>query len=333
MLKYGKSLAKDQNVTKEDFFITAQWLNNHLKDPNSDIVVLDFSYNNSIQNEAAREKLSQTDPSHPFHRIYEQKHVPTALPIYINEVEDKSTFNIKSAEEIKKALENKGISNDTTVIVYSDDQCIAAYIAFIVYWIGIDNIKFLDGGLKGWEDAGYSFESGTNQPTLTGKITFDVPKRPNILLKTPDDLLKAKDDNPELIIASVRNWQEYINQISGYSYMTTSNNKEIAGAVYAKSSFNNDCAYFVNNEFVCESKEAMDSWNQWGITPEKDIVFYCGGGYRAALVYFIAKTLGFKKVKMFQGGSFQWNKYHQKNPSKYPVQVGNPRTKEFRIIN
>ncbi|EKB55756.1 sulfurtransferase [Falseniella ignava] len=333
MINYGISLGKSNNVNSNDFFVTADWLHKKIEEGGQDIVILDFSYNNSIQNEDARKKLSQMDASHPFHRKYEEKHIPTAIPIFIGEIEDKETFNIKDANIIKEVLQNKGISTDKTVVVYSDDQCIAAYVVFIIYWLGIDNVKFLDGGLIGWEEKGYNFEEGINVAAEPGKIDIQVPKRPNILLKTPDDLLKAKQQNPDIIIASVRNWQEYLNEISGYSYVTTSDNMEVAGAVYAKSSYHNDCAYFVNKEFVYDSPEAMKSWREWGINPSEEIVFYCGGGYRAALVFFIAKTLGFDKVRMFQGGSFQWNKYHRINPKKYPVQVGDPRTNKFKIID
>ena len=89
-----------------------------------------------------------------------------------------------------------------------------------------------------------------------------------------------------------------------------------------------------NDGTVKEPTKIFVAWEKWGITPDKEVAFYCGTGWRAATAFFITKQEGWKDVKLFDGGWYDWDKAHQKDPSKYPVQVGDPRDKDkVKILN
>ncbi|MEQ7303832.1 sulfurtransferase [Enterococcus avium] len=307
-------LVDSKDIKKDDFFVDAKWLNKQMKD-NDKTVVIEASYGEG--------------------KDYKNAHIPGALHIDTMEIEtEENNWNILDAETCKDVFLKRGVTKTTPVVVYSSDINAAARVAFVAYWLGVDQVKILDGGLKAWEKADYKVEKGNQDAEAAKDFGAAVPGRPEYLISTSDDLLAAKEKNPDLVLASIRSWKEFTGKTSGYDYIENAGEPE--GAVYAKSSKTSaDVAQLMNNDgTVKEPTKIFDAWEKWGITPDKEVAFYCGTGWRAATAFFIAKQEGFKDVRLFDGGWYDWDKAHQKDPSKYPVQVGDPRDKDkVKILN
>lgn len=307
-------LVKSDDIKASDFFVDAKWLHKQLKDDKK-TVVIEASYGEGKE--------------------YQKAHIPGALHIDTMEIEtEENNWNILSAETCKEVFLKSGVTKTTPVVVYSSDINAAARVAFVAYWLGVDQVKILDGGLKAWEKADYKVEKGNEEVAAAKDFGAKVPGRPDSLISTSADLLAAKEKNPELVLASVRSWKEFTGKTSGYDYIENAGEPE--GAVYAKSSKTSaDVAQLMNNDgTVKEPTKIFKAWEKWGITPDKEVAFYCGTGWRAATTFFITKQEGWKDVKLFDGGWYDWDKAHQKDPSKYPVQVGDPRDKDkVKILN
>ncbi|MBU5364839.1 sulfurtransferase [Enterococcus devriesei] len=307
-------LVNSKEIKKSDFFVDAKWLKNQLKEDDK-TVVIEASYGEG--------------------KDYKKAHIPGALHMDTMEIEnEESNWNILSADTCKEVFLKRGVTKTTPVVIYSSDINAAARVAFVAYWLGVDQVKILDGGLKAWEKADYKVEKGEEKATAAKDFSGTVPGRPESLISTSADLIAAKEKNPELVLASVRSWKEFIGKTSGYSYIENAGEPE--GAVYAKSSKTSaDVAQLMNNDgTVKEPTKIFAAWEKWGITPDKEVAFYCGTGWRAATAFFITKQEGWKDVKLFDGGWFDWDKAHQKDPSKYPVQIGDPRDKDkLEILN
>ena len=63
--------------------------------------------------------------------------------------------------------------------------------------------------------------------------------------------------------------------------------------------------------------EAM--WRESGITPDKDVAFYCGTGWRASEAFFNAHLMGWERIAVFDGGWYEWS-----NDPNNPVKTGVP---------
>ena len=51
-----------------------------------------------------------------------------------------------------------------------------------------------------------------------------------------------------------------------------------------------------------------DRWELWGITPDKEVSFHCGTGWRASETYFYAYALGWEDIHVYDGGWYEWHK-------------------------
>ncbi|MCH4170752.1 MAG: sulfurtransferase [Lactobacillus sp.] len=303
----SQRLVKNNKPGENDFFVSAKWVQNQLK-TNKKTVVIEASYG------AGKE--------------YKKAHLPGAVHMDTMEIEtEANNWNILPAATCEKAFLKKGVTKDTPVIIYSSDINAASRVAFVAYWLGVDQVKILDGGFNAWQSAKYTTAKGNVKPKAAKDFKGNVPGRPDSLISTSADLLAAQKKNPDLVLASTRSWAEFTGKTSGYSYIKDKG--EPKGAVYAKASKTSaDVAYLTNSDgTVKDPTKIFADWKTWGITPDKEVAFYCGTGWRAATAFFITKQSGWQNVKMFDGGWYDWDKAHQKHPSQYPVQVGDPRDK------
>lgn len=192
---------------------------------------------------------------------YKKAHISGALHIDTMEIEtEENNWNILDAEICKEVFLKRGVTKTTPVVVYSSDINAAARVAFVAYWLGVDNVKILDGGLKAWEKADYKVEKGNEEATAAKDFGAEVPGRPESLISTSADVLAAKEKNPDLVLASIRSWKEFTGKTSGYDYIENAGEPE--GAVYAKSSKTSaDVAQLMNNNgTVKEPTKIFVAW-------------------------------------------------------------------------
>lgn len=305
-------LVKDsQEVTDNTYFVNAKWVKDQIKN-NPKTVVLSVAYGKV--------------PG------FSKGHVPTAMQFSTNNIEsEKNHWNILSPEACRKAFTKYGVTKDTNLIVYSPDVMAASRVAFVAYWLGVKDVKIMDGGLQAWKNAGYSLEKKSTEPKKVDSFGTDKVAHPEVLISTPNDLLKDEKANKDMVLVSTRSKKEYMGNISGYNYIK--NTGEVKGAVYGKiSKTSGDVAYLTNDDKTMKNPaEELKYWKDHGITPDKEVVFYCGTGWRATAAFFLAKEEGYDNVKIYDGGWYDWDKSHQKDPKKYPVQKGTPGTSSYKV--
>ena len=306
----------------DKIYVSCEWVKERLEDPN--LVILDIPYG---MNEFIKEK-------DPKKRLFEEEHLPNAIKIDKNELQDKdSELNLYDSKTLCDVFLSKGVDQNSLLVVYSDGIIASSRVALAAYWLGVKQVKIMLGGIKRWKDLDYPLTKEIVTPTPKKEFGCAVPARAKILLSTPDDVIKQQKTNPNFVLANIRSWDEFIGTRSGYPYI------EGTGApfhsVYAKASTNR-----VNVEYLIEEdghfgdiQEILAEWKEWGITPDKEIAFFCGAGWRAAAVFFLMLELGWQNVKVYDGGWYQWNLYHHKSPQLYKIQIGDPKSQAgIRII-
>ncbi|MBD3223812.1 MAG: thiosulfate sulfurtransferase [Caldithrix sp.] len=262
---------------------------------------------------------------------YEAGHIPGAIDLDTNSLESTETWNRRSPDELKQALQNMGITKDTTVILYgrfsfpdnndpfpgsSAGHLGAFRCAFIMLYAGVKDVRILNGGLQSWTDAGFEVTRHEIPKHPVADFGAAIPGQPQFAvdLEEARDILKATDKN----LVSMRSWREYIGEVSGYNYIEKKG--RIPGSVFG------DCgsdAYHMENyrnldHTMREYHEVEAIWAKVGITADKHNAFYCGTGWRGSEAFFNAWLMGWPRVSVFDGGWFEWSN------NNLPFETGDP---------
>jgi 3-mercaptopyruvate sulfurtransferase SseA len=263
---------------------------------------------------------------------YDEGHIPGAVQVDTNTLESPETWNRRSPGELKATLENLGITENTTVILYgrfsfpdnndpfpgsSAGHLGAIRAAFIMMYAGVKDVKILNGGLRSWIDAGYEITTRETKPVSRGKFGDSIPGRPELAVDIPEAKEILASDQAELV--SVRSWPEYIGEVSGYNYIEKKG--RIPGSVFGNCGTD---AYHMENyrnldHTTREYHEIEAIWKEVGVVPEKHNAFYCGTGWRGSEAWLNAYLMGWPRVSVFDGGWFEWS-----NDPENPIETGIP---------
>ncbi len=302
-------------------------------------------YQHLVSAEWVKELISGGRPQHydnnkfvVIHAHYRNRdaylsgHIPGAIDMDTLALEAPETWNRRSPEELKKALEAHGITHDTTVVLYgkfmfpdnADEfpgsaagDIGAIRNAFIMMYAGVKDVRILNGGFQSWEDAGLPVDFDDVPKKPVQDFGSAIPAKPLLAVDTPE--AKEMLASPTAELVCVRSYPEYIGEVSGYNYIKAKG--RIPGAVFA------DCgsdAYHMENyrnfdHTTREYHEIEDIWKNNGITPEKHLAFYCGTGWRGSEAWFNAWLMGWPRVSVYDGGWFEWS-----NNPQNPFETGIP---------
>ena len=174
---------------------------------------------------------------------YKMDHIPGSIALDTNELESSVTWNRRSPEELKAALEKHGITADTTVILYgrfsspdndapfpgsSAGHLGAIRCAFIMMYAGVNDVRVLNGGIQSWKDAGFEVTTEETSPEPGSDFGTVIPGKPELAVDVPEAKLILASESAELV--SVRSWPEWIGEVSGYNYIKKKG--RIPGAVF-----------------------------------------------------------------------------------------------------
>ena len=261
---------------------------------------------------------------------YEEGHLPGALYLDTNRLEDPDDWNRRPPEELHAALLALGISADTTVVLYGRDtighanekwpgrragQIAATRAALILGYAGVRDVRVLDGGYDHWVHAGHAVESVIREPHPVPSFGVRIPQRPEFIVDIGE--AKAILAAADAVLVSVRSWREHNGRTSGYNYIGPAG--RIAGDVWGNCG--SDAYHMQHYRNVDNTMrpypEIAANWEAAGITPDKWVAFYCGTGWRAAETWFYALLMGWQRIAVYDGGWYEWSA-----DPRNPVEVG-----------
>lgn len=267
---------------------------------------------------------------------YEESHLPGALYLDTNRLEDPADWNRRSPDVLEDALRSLGITHDTTVVLYGRDtegeanekwpgrragQIAATRAAMILTYAGVADVRLLDGGYDRWVQAGNPLETTVRAPEPVTSFGVQIPLRPRVIA----DLDEAKQilaDRSGAALVSVRTWSEHLGNVSGYNYIGPAG--RIAGDVWGNCGTD---AYHMQHYRNADNTmrpypEIAANWAEAGITPDKRVAFYCGTGWRASETWFYAHLMGWEDIAVYDGGWYEWSS----DPVNNPIERGEPAT-------
>ena len=249
---------------------------------------------------------------------YSKGHVPTSVHINTDTVEPPPQWMLASDEELAKFANDYGFTKDDTVIVTGPDVMASYRVAVVLRYIGINDVRVLNGGNNAWTSAGYELETKSNKPVAGNDFGATIPANPD-LIDTQAELKEMLKDSNNVLVDN-RSWDEYIGKISGYSYHDKKG--RIPGAVYgyAGTSATTLEDYRNIDNTMRNADEIKALWKDAGIDTNKHLMFMCGSGWRAAEVLTYANVMGFDNTSLYSDGWIGWSN-DTSNPSNPSITV------------
>ena len=234
---------------------------------------------------------------------YEIGHVPGAIAFnWQTQLQDQVLRDIISKEELSKLLSEAGITPDTYLVLYGDNNnWFAAYALWLLQYYGHDKVSLMDGGRKKW--------LAEERPTTT-----DVPSYPatnyqvskiNSEYRADRDYIKARLGKQGFGLVDVRSPAEYVGDIIAPPGMTETAQR--AGHITSAATITWWQA--VAEDGTYKSREELEAlYGGKGIGKNnEEIVAYCRIGERSSHTWFALKyILGYDNVRNYDGSWTEW---------------------------
>lgn len=276
---FALSLVNAQETTTEEVLVTADWLEQNLENPQ--VRVIEVSV---------------------VPGVYERGHVPGAVNfVWHTDFVDTLTRDIVSQERFQELIRAAGINDDTTVVLYGDNNnWFAAWGAWIFHIYGFEDVRLLDGGRVKWEADGRALS--TNAATHpAGNAT--VGEANDTLRALQDEVLSIVEGNTAGVLVDIRGAAEYNGEIfapEGVQELSVRAG-HIPGAVNVPWGQN------VNADGTFKSIEELRAlYAGLGVDGTTPIVTYCRIGERAALTWFVLNQLLGYEVSLYDGSWTEW---------------------------
>ena len=233
---------------------------------------------------------------------YEKGHIKNAVGWnWTTQLQDNVRRDLLGQEQVEELVSNSGISNDSTVVFYGDNNnWFAAYALWQLKYYGHKDARLMNGGRKKWELEGRPF-------------TTDVPSFPRTSYKAspPDENVRARRelvfdalDKKNRHLVDVRSPDEFTGKVIAPPGMTETAQRggHIPGAAnipWAKAA--NDDGTFKSYDELAKLYESQ------GVRPDRETIAYCRIGERSSHSWFVLKyLLGFDKVRNYDGSWTEW---------------------------
>ncbi len=225
---------------------------------------------------------------------YVRGHVPGAVPVDVAQwvSQARKPGGLEDKKAWAELVGELGINRDTIVVVYGTPLPYAARIWWLLKYVGVKDVRLLDGGIDAWRSAGLP-------------LSEDIPDVPpadfepqfcKAILATAREVLhavRAKD----AVILDVRSEGEYTGRI-----VRGKRGGHIPGAI------NLDWTNFVDDQGrIKPAEELRRLFHQAGVPLDKPIITYCQSGARASVGFIAAQRAGAKTVKNYFGSWAEWS--------------------------
>lgn len=233
---------------------------------------------------------------------YEKGHIKNAVGLnWTTQLQDNVRRDLLGRRQFEELCSNSGISKDTTVVFYGDNNnWFAAYALWQFKYFGHKDAKLMNGGRKKWELEG--------RPLTTEVAKFSATQ---YAAGSPDENVRARReqiftilDKKNAYLVDVRSPDEFTGKVIAPPGMTETAQRggHIPTAVSVPwSKAANDDGTFKSYDELVKLYEGQ------GVRPDREAVAYCRIGERSSHTWFVLKyLLGFEKVRNYDGSWTEW---------------------------
>ncbi len=262
-----------------DFLVDADWLERHLDDER--LVLLEVRY-------------------YP-HRYFTVGHIPGAVQVErFRDLGDNAgvpLVRFPSRAAFQATLRRWGVNDDSLIVIYDDSRtALASRLAYLLVLYGFDpgRVKILEGGTTEWT----AFNALSREPVIPrrGSVTLRPADRGLYVEWTEiyDRVLSRRD--PQVVLVDARPYAMYTGEV----VKNAVRGGHIPGAVNVVSLDGTDAQ--TQKWLSVQALERLYA----GIPKDRTLIVYCHDGYRMALAWWQLRSLGYRDVRLYNGGWAHW---------------------------
>jgi thiosulfate/3-mercaptopyruvate sulfurtransferase len=268
------------NGFAKEVLVGTEWLAEHLND--GDVVVAEVDEN--------------TD-------LYEEGHIPGAVKLHWkDDLQDPVERDIVEKDRFEQLLGERGIGNDTTVVLYGDkNNWFAAYAYWYLKIYGHRDVRIVDGGRQKWIDEGRELTTEAPSPS---PVAYGAQDRDESIRARRDQVLQWIGESGRALV-DVRSPQEYSGELvapPGYEQEGASRTGHIPTAQSIP------WAQAVKDDGTFKSAHDLkELYDGKGVSGDKQITAYCRIGEWSAHTWFVLhELLGYDDVRNYDGSWTEW---------------------------
>ncbi|QTL38824.1 3-mercaptopyruvate sulfurtransferase [Xenorhabdus budapestensis] len=266
-----------------EYFVTPQWLSEHLNDEN--VVIIDASAPMPTQTIDYYQKwLENHIPGAQFFDLDKIANLQTELPHMLPEPE---TF--------RQAVSAMGISENHLVVIYDQGNMFSAPRAWWTFKIfGAQHIRILEGGLQGWQQADYPTESGevSHQPQK-----FNIQFTPEYVFSQQQILDALQSNTPTQFIdarAEDRFQAKVPEPRPGLRMGHIPGSKNVPWTA------------LIEDGRYKSPDEIEQIFKHQSVDLNRPIITSCGSGMTAAVLVLGLDIIGYKTAGLYDGSWAEW---------------------------
>lgn len=234
--------------------------------------------------------------------LYETGHIAGAVKIdWHTDLNDPLTRDYIEGEAFAELLGSKGISRDTTIVIYGDkNNWWAAYALWVFTLFGHEDVRLLDGGRAKWELDGRAYTTDAESAT---PVEYPVVERNDAPIRAFMGDVLGHFGNP---LIDVRSPEEYTGQrthMPAYPEEGALRGGHIptaASVPWAKAAAE-DGTFRRVDELNALYRDGA------GLKTGDNVIAYCRIGERSSHTWFVlTHLLGFEGVRNYDGSWTEW---------------------------
>ncbi len=204
-------------------------------------------------------------------------------------------FTIPEPGDLAGRFGRLGIGDDTRVVLYArENMQWATRVWWMLRYVGFDNAAILDGGWQKWQHDG---RAEATEPTVYTPASLTARGRPE-LFAGRDEMLAAIDDGATCTLNAL-GADLHSGATARYGRPgRIPRSVNVPAATLQKP----DTKEFVDIDTIAAAFAKV------GVTPEKRILNYCGGGIAATLDAYLLHQLGFENLTVYDNSMNEWAK-------------------------
>ena len=266
--------------TKTGPLVSTEWIADHAKDTGFRLVEVDV------------------DPA-----VYQNGHIEGAAGWnWRKDLQDQLSRDIVSRDALAGLLGRSGITPDTTILLYGDNNnWFAAYAYWALKYYGHDKVHLIDGGRVKWEKEGRPYT--TDVPSFPA-AKYEFKGSSNESIRAYRDHVLARLGKAGLV--DVRSPKEFSGELLAPENLPQEGAQR-GGHIPTAVSIPWGTAVNTEDGTFKSLEDLKKIYGDKGISQEKDVIAYCRIGERSAHTWFVLKELlGYPDVKNYDGSWTEW---------------------------
>ncbi|MFK5645736.1 sulfurtransferase [Ornithinimicrobium sp. LYQ121] len=234
--------------------------------------------------------------------LYDTGHVPGSLKLdWHLDLNDPLTRDYVDGERFAEVMAERGVSRETTVVIYGDkSNWWAAYALWVMTLFGHADVRLLDGGRAAWVAEGRALT--TEVPEVEPGV-YPIVERDDSRVRAFRDDVLAHLGRPMVDVRSPGEYSGELLHMPDYPQEGAMRGGHIPGARSVP------WARAANEDGTFRGRDELEAiyLQEQGLTPSDDVVAYCRIGERSSHTWFVlTHLLGFDNVRNYDGSWTEW---------------------------